>query len=134
MPLGDIVQLEGIQICKQSLHKAFEREGFFRRKATQKPFLTDEHKAARLAWAIQHRSWDFMMRKRVIWTDEASFIAGDFGSIYITRTPEEKYLLACCIPKFRGFSSWMIHRLISGSQKGRLTVFEKQWGKIIAQV
>jgi transposase len=56
MPLGQIAHLEGIQICKQSLHKAFEKEGFFRRKATQKPLLTDEHKAARLAWAIRHRS------------------------------------------------------------------------------
>jgi hypothetical protein len=55
------------------------------------------------------------MWKRVVWTDEASFTTSDFGSIYITRTPEEKYLLACCIPKFRGFSSWMIYGSISGS-------------------
>jgi transposase len=56
MPLGQIAHLEGIQVCSKSLHKAFEREGYFRRKATQKPLLTDEHKAARLAWAIRHRS------------------------------------------------------------------------------
>jgi transposase len=74
------------------------------------------------------------MWKRVVWTDESSFTTGDFGSIYVTRRPEERYLPACCVPKFRGYSSWMIHGSISGSQKGRLTVFEKQWGKITAAV
>jgi transposase len=56
MPLGQIAHLEGVQVCSKSLHVAFEKEGFFRRKATHKPLLTDEHKAARLAWAIRHRS------------------------------------------------------------------------------
>jgi hypothetical protein len=73
------------------------------------------------------------MWKRVVWTDEASFITSDFGLIYITWKPEERYLSACYVPKVRGYSSWMIRELISSSQKGWLTVFEKQWGKIMAK-
>jgi hypothetical protein len=87
-----------------------------------------------LAWAKKHENWDFDMWKRVVWTDECSFTTGDFGSIYVTRRAEEKYNVACCIPKFRGFSSWMIHGSISGTKKGRLVVFEKAWGKITALV
>jgi len=50
---------------------------------------------------------------------------------YVTRLPEEKYLPECCIPKFRGFSSWMVHGSISGwGGKGKLIVFEKEWGKV----
>jgi transposase len=129
-----IAQLEGIQVCNRALYKAFEKEGFFRRKATSKPLLTDKHKADRLAWALVHVNWDFLMWKRVVWTDECSFTTGDFGSIYVTRQAEERLNSACCIPKFRGYSSWMIHGSISGSQKGKLVVFEKQWGKITAAV
>jgi transposase len=132
--LQEIAYLEGIQACNRALYKAFEREGFFRRKATAKPLLTDKHKADRLAWAWKHINWDFLMWKRVVWTDESSFTTGDFGSIYVTRRAEEKYNPACCIPKFRGYSSWMIHGSISGSKKGRLVVFEKQWGKVTAAV
>jgi DDE superfamily endonuclease len=74
------------------------------------------------------------MWKRVVWTDEASFTTRDFGSIYVTRKIEEKYNPACCIPKFRGYSSWMIHGSISSTKKGLLVVFEKQWGMITAKV
>ena len=78
-----------------------------------------------MAWAKLHKHWDFNMWKRVLWTDEALFITGGFGIVYITRLADEAYDLSCLIPKFRGFSSWMAHGLISGIIKGPLHIFEK---------
>jgi hypothetical protein len=40
------------------------------------------------------------MWKCVVWTDESSFITGDFGLIYVTRRAEEKYNPAYYVPKF----------------------------------
>lgn len=62
----------------------------------------------------------------VIWTDEASIRTGG-GQIFVTRSAEEKYNIDCCVPKFRGYSSWMIYGSISHGNKGPLVVFEKDW-------
>lgn len=129
-----IAFIEGIQACKRSLKAAFEKEQLNRRVATAKPPLTAAHMQARLQWAILHRNWTDELWDRVIWTDEASFAAGGFGKVYVTRSVDEKYHHSCLTPKFRGYSSWMIHGCISGLAKGPLTFFEKDWGKINSQV
>lgn len=134
MPYEEIAQIEGIQACRRTLIKAFEKEQYHRRVATEKPLLTDAHKQARLQWAYTHLNWTDDMWARVIWTDEASFSTGGFGQVYVTRRPEEKYLDACCFPKFRGYSSWMIHGSISAIGKGPLVIFEKEWGSITGAV
>ena len=130
----EIAELEGIQACRRTLKAAFEKEQYHRRVATEKPLLTEAHKQARLAWALVHRDWPPWMWARVLWTDEASFATGGFGKVYVTRRPEEKYLDSCCFPKFRGYSSWMIQGTISLYGKGRLVVFEKEWGNISGDV
>jgi len=38
----------GINVCRRTLIKAFEKELYHRRKATLKPLLTEEHKKERL--------------------------------------------------------------------------------------
>ena len=62
----------------------------------------------------------------VIWTDEASVRTGG-GQIFVTRCAKEKYDINCCVPKFRGYSSWIIYSSISHGNKGPLVVFEKDW-------
>jgi transposase len=44
----EIAYLEGISSCKRSLYKAFEKEGYFRRIATEKPLITPAQREARL--------------------------------------------------------------------------------------
>jgi hypothetical protein len=70
----------------------------------------------------------------VIWADECSFSAEGFGNPYVTRLPEEKYLDACCVPKFKSSSSWTIHGSISAFGKGDLVIFEKEWDRITGTV
>jgi transposase len=112
----------------------FERERYHRRVATKKPLLTEEHRKARLEWAEKYKDWRFDEWCCVVWTDEASFTTGGFGVVYVTRQAGEKYKPSCLVPKFRGFSSWMAHGCISGLSKGPLVVFEKDYGKVAAEV
>lgn len=44
----EIAHEVGINVCRQTLIKAFEKGLYHRRKATRKPFLTKENKAQRL--------------------------------------------------------------------------------------
>lgn len=134
MPYAEIAQLEGISACRRSLVQAFEKEAYHRRVAKEKPLLTPKHIQNRLIWAQKYKDWTEDMWNQVDWTDEASISTGGFGKIYVTRTSEETYLPSCLIPKFRGYSSWMIHGQISGLHKGPLVVFEKEWGKISSQI
>ena len=60
----------------------------------------------------------------VLWTDEASIRTGG-GQIFITRSAKEKYDIDCCIPKFRGYLSWMIYGSISHRNKGPLVIFKR---------
>ena len=70
-PFEEIAILEGVFACKRSLYKAFEKEGYFQRVATEKPLITPEQREARLKWAYSHLEWTPEMWAVVIWTDEA---------------------------------------------------------------
>jgi IS30 family transposase len=43
-----------INVCRRTLIKAFEKELYHRRKATEKPFLTPERMQDRVRWAWEH--------------------------------------------------------------------------------
>ena len=129
-----IAELENISACRRTLAAAFEKERYFRRVATKKPLLTEKHRYDRLAWARLHVNWNEWQWSRMLWTDECPVACGGFGQVYVTRQPEEKYLPACCIPKFRGYSAWMIWGCITSRSKGPLVVFEKDWGSINGEV
>lgn len=55
MPLNDIARICEIQVCDQVLRNAFQTQGYNRRVARRKPFLNQEQKAKRLAWALAHK-------------------------------------------------------------------------------
>jgi hypothetical protein len=129
-----IATIEGIQACRRTLKAAFIKEQYFRRVASEKPFLTEKHQQDRLQWAYLHKDWNEWQWARVIWTDECSIALGSSGQVYITRQAEEKYLPACCVPKFRKSSAYMIWGSITSYGTGPLVVFEKDWGTITGDV
>jgi hypothetical protein len=116
----------GINVCRRTLIKAFEKELYHRRKATQKPFLTEKHKRDRLQWAWMHLWYDEEQWARVGWADEMSAQTGQ-GEVWVTRRAEERYLPECCVPRFKNFSSCMVWSIISLHAKGPLVFFEKEW-------
>jgi len=115
-----------INVCRRTLIKAFEKELYHRRKATQKPFLTEAHKEERRQWAWAHLWYTDEMWDRVGWSDEMSARTGA-GEVYVTRLAEEKLHPDCMIAKFKDFSSCWVWSIISSSAKGPLVFFEKQW-------
>src|SRR3954468_651366 len=57
----------GINVCRRTLIKAFEKELYHRRKATKKPFLSEAHKEERRQWAWAHLWYPDEMWDRVGW-------------------------------------------------------------------
>jgi len=134
MTYQEIARLEGVQAGRKALMAAFKKESYGRRVATAKPLLTEKQKQARLAWATEHVDWKPEQWARVVWTDECTFSTAGFGRTYVTRRPDEKYDVSCCIPKLRTYSTWTIHGSISGFGKGPMVVMEKEWGRLTGRV
>ena len=125
-PFGQIAAKLGIKVDTRTLTKAFNKEGYYRRVATEKPLLTPKHIQDRLWWAATCLSWPQEIWNRVIWSDEASFRVGR-GKLYVTRRPEEKYLHACCVPKFKDFSCVHVWACIGGDgSKGSLFIWDRE--------
>ena len=61
-------------ICLRNLRKEVHDLGLNSCIAVKKPFLSDNHKVERLAFAKEHSHWTLEDWSKVIWTDEASFI------------------------------------------------------------
>ena len=116
----------GITVCRRTLIKAFEKELYHRRKATEKPFLTEEHKAERLRWAWAHLWYTDEQWDRAGWSDEMSARTGA-GEVYVTRRADEALHPDCLIAKFKDYSSCMVWGIISSTAKGPLIIFEKEW-------
>ncbi|KAF1967322.1 hypothetical protein BU23DRAFT_516642, partial [Bimuria novae-zelandiae CBS 107.79] len=85
LPFTEIAHLEGIDACRRTLVKAFEKEAYFRRVAAEKPHLTEKQRQDRLKWAKLHKDWTDWQWSRVIWTDECSIACGGFRQVYVTR-------------------------------------------------
>jgi len=91
-PLHELVSESGLQICSNTLANVLSADGIHRRRPTQKPFLTANARAARLAWAIRYRDFDF---KKVLFTDESLFEASALRSAHargVLRRAGERYL------------------------------------------
>ncbi|RPB06281.1 hypothetical protein P167DRAFT_580799 [Morchella conica CCBAS932] len=63
----------GLDISPQTVRKILAEDGIYRRKATEKPHLTDEHKARRLGFCHRYREQDW---RTVVFTDETYFETG----------------------------------------------------------
>lgn len=136
LPYASLSALIGVRMSPAVVGAALQEEGFHRRVACQKPFLTPAQKSKRFNWALEHAHWGVEEWRRVIWTDEAAFnVGGTHGRIWVTRRPGEEYSEDCLIPKFKKLSLLMVWGAISGIG-GRLSLVfwdKKNWGRITAQ-
>jgi transposase len=125
LKLEHLAQLEGLNHHHKTIAKALDKEGYHRRIARRKPWLSQTHKEARLKWAQDHVNWSDRQWQSVLWTDEASFRCGYFGQIYVTRTAGEEFHEDCLVAKFRKYSACMIWGCISPEGIHKLLVFDK---------
>jgi transposase len=125
-PYTEIAAELGIKACAKTIHKVFEQEHYYRRVATEKPWLTAFHMQNWLFWSNLAVSWPQEIWNRIIWSDEATFRLGH-EKLYVTRRPEERYLPACCVPKFKDFVSLFVWGCIGGDgSKGPLLIWDRE--------
>jgi len=116
------------------LKAVFNLEGYNRRIARRKVFLTEERQKTRLAWSLDYLQWEVPDWNKVIFSDECAFnIGGRYGKTYVTRRPGEAYNESCIEPKFQRIEIVMVWGCIMGDQKGPLIIWDKKWGTITAQ-
>ena len=94
MPLFDVAQEIGLDVCKETVTTAMAKAGYNRRVARRKPFLTLDKKQRRLQFARRHQSWRLEW-DNVLFTDECYIrLTGLSRRIWVTRTADEEFL-AC---------------------------------------
>ena len=57
LPLREVAELAGVNASTDVLHTAFATEGYHRRVARVRPFLTPQAKEKRLDWAQHYADW-----------------------------------------------------------------------------
>ena len=127
LPLAEVAKLANIKASKRSLRRIFQSEGYNRRIARIKPFLTAQTKEKRLTWATNFADWTEDDFSDVIFSDEAAFNCGELsGTIWVTRKPGEEYAEDCLVPKFQKLTTIMVWGAIYGNQKSTLIVWETE--------
>lgn len=83
-------------VSKRTVQRSLHRMGFGSRRPTRVPLLYTCHRAARLAWAREHRDWSVEDWKRVAWSDESRFrLLNADGRLRIWRQAHEAMDPAC---------------------------------------
>lgn len=95
------------------------------------PFLTKKHKRDRKVWGMELKKYTDEDWETTIWSDECYVLVGDQkGTIYVTRTADEKYDEDCVIPRFtQSDLRVMVWGCIMKNDKGPLVVLEYPGGK-----
>lgn len=80
--IRDILQLS---VSKQTIRRRLNEKGRFGRKATVKEMLTEQHKAARLNFALAYIRKPDSFWEQVIFTDEKVFSTAPNSSVHVYR-------------------------------------------------
>jgi hypothetical protein len=107
-----------------TLHKEIHELGVNSCIAVKKPFLSDVHKAKRLAFAKEHLHWTIDDWNNVIWTDESFFEVGKQSrQIRVWRKVYERYNWDCLAPTFKSRrTSLIVWGALTGSSKSYLVL------------
>jgi len=123
LPLSGIADLAGLKIGYRALKRAFASEGYHRRIARIKPFLTQATKTKRKEWAEGYGDWTIQDWQDVIWSDECAFSVGQGPErVWVTRRPDEEYIEDCIVPKFPHRTTIMVWGAIYRNFKGPLII------------
>jgi len=132
MPYTEVAKEAGIDMSERTLRRLFETEGYHRRVARRKPFITGINKVKRMDWGVRFGDWQAGEWEQVIFSDESSFHCGNMpGRIFVTRRPGEEYQENCIVPKFPKQTSVMVWGAIIGTgQKSVLVFWDRSWGSV----
>jgi len=90
-------------VSQRTVQRSLHRMGFGSRRPTRVPLLNARHRAARLAWAREHRDWSVEDWKRVAWSDESRFrLMNADGRLRIWRQAHEAMDPTCQVGTVQG--------------------------------
>lgn len=110
-------------VTARQVEKVAHENGYHRRIARRKPFLTAATVKKRLEWVRKNMGTDW---NKVVWTDEVKIELGEMpGHRRVTRRPGEEFLPETIQPTFRsGRQSMMLWSCIAHNKKGPLLRLE----------
>src|SRR5579859_6472101 len=127
LPLRDITNLSGLPISIKTATRRLKEVDLVSWYKYYKPYLSKEHKQARLEWAHKYENWTIEDWKKVVFSDECLMHVGvDSHRQRVLRPPgtalEERYLQ----PTFKSNRvTIMIWGCFSGKQLGPVLTFEQ---------
>lgn len=122
---GQLKARLGLDCSDNTLRIALRNEGFRRCVALVKPYLSDDYKEVRLAFAHTFADWTVQDWLRVNFVDEAQFYIGDRQRQYVTRRPHERESQDCLQAKVHKGKAYMVHGQICNGTIGLLTRWDR---------
>jgi len=117
LPLAEVAQLARVQANEVTLPKVFTEEGYHRRIARARLYLSRLGKEKRLDWAHHYADWTRADWSKVIWSDKADFNVGGLsasGRVWVIRQAGEEDIEDCLIPKFGKLETIMVWACFKG--------------------
>lgn len=118
-----LAEVSGTQVSDRTIRRRLAEKGIHRRVAKRKPWLSNQHREARLQWAKNHAHFTSSDWERVLWTDECKFTVFDSSRrrIYVSRRSGEEYLQECLRPTVKhGGKSLMVWGCFGAAGVGEL--------------
>lgn len=133
LPLSQVAQVARINIGQRALMWLFHSQGYHRRVARVKPYLSPTAKEKRKPWGERFQDWTVPDWQDVIWSDECAFSIGQVpgGTVWVTPRAGEEYLEECLVPQFPRQTTIMVWGAFYCDLKGPLVIWDMDnWGKI----
>jgi transposase len=114
-----IAALVGEGVTWFQVRSVAHRNGYYRRSARRKPYMSKSTASKRLVWAGDNEKRDW---NSTLWTDESTLETGERpGHKKVTRRPGEEFLPATIVPTFRsGRKTLIVSGCIAHARKGLL--------------
>jgi hypothetical protein len=104
---------------KHTIRNALIKEGYHRRLAMRKPPISENNRATRLAWVLEHRYWTMEQWYEILWTDETWVTGGRHTRTWVTRRAGEEWEPTCVIEKHQRKKGCMFWAVFMDIHKGR---------------
>ena len=114
-------------ISHASALRILRRNNIHNVKPTTKCGLTDEMRAARLKFCLDHQDWDLERWKDVIFSDETAVVLGHRrGAVRLWRAPDEGLEKTVIRERWKGYTEFMFWGCFSYDRKGPCHIWKQQ--------
>src|SRR5690349_5716862 len=92
---------ESIKISNRTLKRVLNKNGYNKRIARKKPFISIKNKKSREKWAKDHLNWSLFKWKQLLWADECHIEHDCQRNVLVWRRAGEEWLTDCMQDTFK---------------------------------